>query len=149
MHSVHSEKHKGILPGTGWRSRLLLCAVVMSVFPLVGSIACAQQVPARKLIEWGWDEPDTKFMRANIEKMERFPFDGLVFHPTSGKGENIAGEAWGSKKFAPAATAGPGVDRGGQPALPWHHHTADLRLLHYPAEGPGQGSFPGSLRAFG
>jgi hypothetical protein len=53
----------------------------------------------KKLIEWGWDEPDTKFMRANVEKMERFPFDGLVFHATSGKGANLAWEVWGTKEF--------------------------------------------------
>jgi hypothetical protein len=40
-------------------------------------------------------------MRENIEKMERFPFDGLVFHATSGKGDNLAWEVWGGKKFAP------------------------------------------------
>jgi hypothetical protein len=55
----------------------------------------------KKLIEWGWDEPDTQFMRANIEKMEQFPFDGLVFHATSGKGNNLAWEVWGSRRFAP------------------------------------------------
>ncbi len=54
----------------------------------------------KKLIEWGWDEPDTKFMRENVEKMEQFPFDGLVFHVTSGKGANLAWEVWGSKRFA-------------------------------------------------
>jgi hypothetical protein len=53
------------------------------------------------VIEWGWDEPDTKFMRENIGKMERFPFDGLVFHATSGKGDNLAWEVWGSRKFTP------------------------------------------------
>src|SRR5919198_1131922 len=54
---------------------------------------------AKKVIEWGWDEPDTKFMRANVEKMERLPFDGLVFHATSGKGANLAWEVWGTRKF--------------------------------------------------
>jgi hypothetical protein len=69
--------------------------------------AAAQPDPSKdsprvkKVIEWGWDEPDTKFMRENIEKMERFPFDGLVFHAASGKGDNLAWEVWGSKKFAP------------------------------------------------
>src|SRR5262245_65798478 len=55
----------------------------------------------KQLIEWGWDEPDTKFLRENVEKMERFPFDGLVFHATSDKGDNLAWEVWGGKKFAP------------------------------------------------
>src|SRR5687767_12585245 len=55
----------------------------------------------KKVIEWGWDEPDTKFMRENVETMEQFPFDGLVFHATSGKGDNLAWEVWGGKKFSP------------------------------------------------
>jgi len=33
------------------------------------------QEPARKVIEWGWDEPDTKFIRENIGMMEQHPFD--------------------------------------------------------------------------
>src|SRR5947209_14495110 len=73
----------------------------------LGVIPAAQPGPekdalkGKKLIEWGWDEPDTKFMLQNVEKMEQFPFDGLVFHATSGKGDNLAWEVWGSKKFAP------------------------------------------------
>jgi hypothetical protein len=46
-------------------------------FPHFATTATAQTVPAKKLIEWGWDEPDTKFMRENISQMEQFPFDGL------------------------------------------------------------------------
>jgi hypothetical protein len=74
---------------------------------LLGLTAAAQSGPERdslkgkKLIEWGWDEPDTKFIRENVEKMEQFPFDGLVFDATSGKGDNLAWEVWGSKKFTP------------------------------------------------
>ena len=33
----------------------------------------------KKIIEWGWDEPETKFIRQNIGAMERYPFDGLIF----------------------------------------------------------------------
>lgn len=72
----------------------------------LGVPAAAQSGPkkdslkGKKVIEWGWDEPDTKFMRANIEKMEQSPFDGWVFHATSGKGVNLAWEVWGSRKFA-------------------------------------------------
>jgi predicted methyltransferase len=54
----------------------------------------------KKLIEWGWDEPDTRFMRANIGQMEQMPFDGLVFHAISAKGDNLAWEVWGTRKFA-------------------------------------------------
>jgi len=59
-----------------------------------------EALKGRKVIEWGWDESDTKFMRANIEKMEQFPFDGLIFHVTSLRGDNLAWEVWGGKKFA-------------------------------------------------
>lgn len=71
-------------------------ASMILLFGLAAITACfpafAQPNPERdstkgkKLIEWGWDEPDTKFMRANIHQMEKFPFDGLVFHATSSKG---------------------------------------------------------------
>lgn len=70
-----------------------------------GAPALAQPNPpkdslnGKKIIEWGWDEPDTKFMRDNVETMEQFPFDGLVFHATSGKGDNLSWEVWGAKKF--------------------------------------------------
>jgi hypothetical protein len=53
----------------------------------------------KKLIEWGWDEPDTKFIRENIARMEQFPFDGLVFHVNSSRGGGLTWEMWGSRKF--------------------------------------------------
>ena len=71
----------------------------------VGRLAVAEQaspkdsLKGKKLIEWGWDEPDTKFMREDIEKMEQSPFDGLVFHATSGKGDNLSWEVWASRRF--------------------------------------------------
>ena len=37
----------------------------------------------KKLIEFGWDEPTTEFMRKNIAEMEKTPFDGVVFMPES------------------------------------------------------------------
>jgi hypothetical protein len=55
--------------------------------------------PAKKLIEWGWDEPDTKFMRANVQKMEQYPFDGLIFHVNSDKGGNFTWDMWGPRRF--------------------------------------------------
>ncbi len=67
------------------------------VLLILGSNVHAQQ--PKKLIEWGWDEPDTKFMRQNVEKMEQLPFDGLIFHVTSNKGGNFVWEMWGKRKF--------------------------------------------------
>ncbi len=82
--------------------------------------APAQEIAkSKKLIEWGWDEPDTKFMRENIQKMEQLPFDGVVFHVigeadepigaimgdrvSHDKGSNFCGKVWGSRRFELAA----------------------------------------------
>src|SRR5919106_5205399 len=35
----------------------------------------------RKIIEFGWDLPSADFVAANITRMERRPFDGIVFRP--------------------------------------------------------------------
>jgi len=53
----------------------------------------------KKIIEWGWDEPDPKFMRENIKQMEQMPFDGLVFHIINAQGKNLAWEIWGHHRF--------------------------------------------------
>src|SRR5438093_1619249 len=50
---------------------------VLLITMLVGSLALAGD---KKLIEFGWDEPDTAFMRAHVREMEKSPFDGCVFH---------------------------------------------------------------------
>ncbi len=36
----------------------------------------------KKLIEFGWDEPDTAFMREQDAEMERSPFDGCGYTET-------------------------------------------------------------------
>jgi hypothetical protein len=60
--------------------------------------------PLKRLIELGWDEPDTEFMRAHIAEMERAPFDGCVFHVNAtsafGVKENFAWLAWGRHGFS-------------------------------------------------
>jgi len=74
---------------------------VLVVLLLAAATQCPAQDSSRpkKLLEWGWDEPDTKFIRENIDKMEQFPFDGLVFHVVSSQGGNLVWEMWGSRKF--------------------------------------------------
>ena len=74
------------------RTMLAACIVFIAGFNLAGE-------PAKKIIEWGWDEPDTKFIRENIEKMELHPFDGLIFHVVSSKGGNLTWEMWGGRGF--------------------------------------------------
>ena len=49
---------------------------------LTGLVVPAQPaaLSGKKLIEFGWDEPDTVFLRTHIREMQRTPFDGCVFH---------------------------------------------------------------------
>src|SRR5437868_10739463 len=58
------------------------------------SLKAADSAPAKKLIEFGWDEPDTAFMREHIAEMEATPFDGCVFHV-----KDFLWETWGKRAF--------------------------------------------------
>ncbi len=57
----------------------------------------------KKLIEFGWDEPDTAFMRRHRAQLEAAPFDGCVFHAVSrsatGKPESFTWLGWGHRAF--------------------------------------------------
>jgi hypothetical protein len=59
--------------------------------------------PARKLIEFGWDEPSTSFLRGHLAEMERTPFDGCVFHvdarTTGGQPASLTWQGWGRRAF--------------------------------------------------
>jgi hypothetical protein len=91
--------------------RILLAGVVASGLGLDAGRARAEG-PARGkvVVEFGWDEPDTSFLRRHIEAMERAPFDGCVFHAvarTAGGGlENLAWKAWGRRAFTEEELAG-------------------------------------------
>ena len=67
-------------------------------------LAAAACSPRKKLLEWGWDEPDTAFLRTNLRQMEKTPFDGCVFGVRSGpRGAAQASftwQFWGSRRFA-------------------------------------------------
>lgn len=49
----------------------------------------------KRLIEFGWDEPDPAFLRRHAAQIDRTPFDGVVFHPP----RNFTWECWGRKAF--------------------------------------------------
>src|ERR1017187_3924840 len=85
---------------------------------------------ARKLIEFGWDEPDTAFLRKHIAEMEQWPFDGCVFHvnyiqPDGRKG-NFTWECWGKRSFTPAELASALEDLKATP-----HHRFDHNFLRF------------------
>lgn len=75
---------------------------------LVLAVAALSQLGAddpgdKRLIEFGWDEPDTAFLRAHFDEMARTPFDGCVFHANfvdrDGKTGNMSWVGWGRRAF--------------------------------------------------
>src|SRR3989337_909375 len=70
------------------RRILVLTIISAAILCLSDRLSAEEGAKGKKLIECGWDEPDTKFIRQNIQKMEQFPFDGFVFHVVSSKGGN-------------------------------------------------------------
>ncbi len=79
-----------------------------------GHPAMAADGGPRKLIEFGWDEPDTAFLRAHINEMEKTPFDGCVFHvnfqkPGGAKG-SFTWDSWGTNAFTESELAGAFAD---------------------------------------
>ena len=85
-------------------ARLWICT---SVLTLVAATAFAADTPARKkLIEFGWDEPGTAFMRAHVAEMEATPFNGCVFHidaiDEKGTAVPFTWQCWGKRTFKPS-----------------------------------------------
>src|SRR5262245_34324123 len=65
--------------------------------------ATAFDAKTKQLIEFGWDEPDTSFLRAHIAQLQQSPFDGCVFHadfhkPGGAKG-SFTWQCWGTNSF--------------------------------------------------
>jgi len=79
--------------------RLVLLAALFGALALSAGASAAAEPAAKKLIEFGWDAPDPKFMRQNIKLMEQTPFDGVVFHVLTGNGQHLMWETWGPKAF--------------------------------------------------
>jgi hypothetical protein len=81
--------------------------------------------PVKRLIEFGWDEPDTTFLRQHVQEMETTPFDGCVFHVLAtmprGDKENFTWLCWGKRPFTEAEL---------KPALDDLKGTAFRRFTH-------------------
>jgi len=79
--------------------RVLLTTIAV-IFAASGSAAGEGE---KKVIEFGWDEPGTEFMREHVDEMETAPFDGCVFHVDYRKADGAKGsftwECWGNRAF--------------------------------------------------
>jgi len=82
---------------------LLTCLTGLTVLAAHGQAA---EFKDKKLIEFGWDEPGTAFLRTHISEMQRTPFDGCVFHAdyqrTNGVKGSFTWESWGTQSFTEA-----------------------------------------------
>ncbi|MGB9024387.1 MAG: hypothetical protein WCC40_00280 [Rhodomicrobium sp.] len=83
---------------------IIAMAALLTINPL-GRSACGplgkpfSSLKRKKVIEWGWDEPTTAFLKENIDKVERMPFDGVVFPLRLRDGANVTWKMWGATKF--------------------------------------------------
>lgn len=77
--------------------------ITVLILWFMASVATAQQ---KYLIEFGWDEPTTSFMKSHIAEMEKTPFDGMVYHVQYTKKDGSEGsfmnECWGTRAFTDA-----------------------------------------------
>ena len=89
-------------PGAGRSSRPAPLPLLLSLVGVLVMVAggCS---PRKKLLEWGWDEPDTAFLRRNLREMEGTPFDGCIFgvrHGRQGAGGSFTWQFWGTRRFS-------------------------------------------------
>ena len=77
---------------------------------MVVTVSMSLQAVARspKLIEWGWDTPNTAYLRRNAEATKNIPFDGVILsanvieEPTDGKKDwsfNLTWRGFGEQEF--------------------------------------------------
>lgn len=80
----------------------LLLGVLASTSPGIAPTTS----PAKYLIEFGWDEPTTAYMREHVAQMEKTPFDGTVYHVQYRNADGTMGsfmnDCWGKQSFTDA-----------------------------------------------
>ena len=88
--------------------KLMTCILMVAAVASVIAAEPASRPPegsvvGKKLIEFGWDEPDTAFMRQHTAQMDATPFDGCVYHlcylQPDGKDADFLWSCWGKQAF--------------------------------------------------
>jgi hypothetical protein len=122
-----------------WRLAALVAFLAAALAPAPAKAwdpPAAPGRPGKVLIEFGWDEPDTAFLRREVAAMERTPFDGCVFHAVargpSGTAENFAWKFWGRRAFSAAELSGAFDDLKATPLRRFRHNL--LRVNTTPAD---------------
>ena len=87
-------------------SRRVVCHSLTTLLLSLSLLMAAASPPQKRMIEFGWDEPSTSFLRAHLTEMEQTPFDGCVFHVdyqlTTGERTQFTWNVWGKKAFTVA-----------------------------------------------
>ena len=87
---------------------MIMCSLILAGLTAITvgepvSQPAAGSVVGKKLIEFGWDEPDTAFMRAHAAEMDQTPFDGCVYTlkclQPDGKEAGFIWSCWGKQAF--------------------------------------------------
>jgi hypothetical protein len=82
---------------------LVIATVTGAVAGEPAALPSQGSVTGKKLIEFGWDEPDTAFMRQHAAEMDATPFDGCVYHvrcrQPDGKDTDFDWACWGKQAF--------------------------------------------------
>jgi len=83
-----------------------LLFLLHSILAGTAATSATAQLGPKYLIEFGWDEPTTAFMRRHIAQMEQTPFDGTVYHVQYRKPDGTMGsfmnDCWGKQGFSDA-----------------------------------------------
>lgn len=103
LNVLSGSNYNNIVP----KKHLLDCqcfSALISLLAAIGPVAGLQaEAGGKKLIEFGWDEPDAAFMHAHVAEMEQSPFDGCVFHAdlvdAPGKSQPFVWDNWGRRAF--------------------------------------------------
>src|SRR5436190_12326988 len=64
--------------GCGILGAMKFPLTLITILLISGGYGAADPVK-KKLIEFGWDEPDTVYLRQHAEEMQKRPLDGVVF----------------------------------------------------------------------
>jgi hypothetical protein len=91
----------------GIMTRYLAAALIVSQFGLGAAVAATvadkSVGPDKRIIEWGWDQPDTNYLRQHITDMEKTPFDGVILGARAwtqeGQPVYFSHENWGKRRF--------------------------------------------------
>lgn len=88
-----------------WTPVVCLLLLSATFCPLLAQAAAPGEnaVTRKKLIEFGWDEPDPVFIQQHAAALRNSPFDGTVFHINCRRVDGTRGsftwEGWGKKRF--------------------------------------------------